>query len=285
MTDNSPLVSVCIPVYNGVDHIRKAVECALGQTYSNLEVLVQDNSSDDGTWKILEDIARSDPRLLPERNAENIGMAPNWNKVLARAKGDFLAFMNCDDYYALDFVESALKALRSSEAEMVSCNHYNVTGGVRKRRKIFLKGGIYKNFPAILLLFNPFPVVFSVFARSLYSRMSAEGKFFNENFNLTCDYELMMRLACSGVPLFYDRVPRAYYCRHGGNLSKQSGKMTRQALLVILSYGEKLSLKCLFALKFTLLRFAARIFRDYLREGVLDRKAALCAIGRLVRGF
>ena len=280
-----PLVSICIPVFNGIKHIRDAVGSAGAQTYPYIEIIVQDNASDDGTWEALSELARKDPRLAIERNAVNIGMAPNWNKALSRARGAYLALLNCDDSYAPDFIESAISSLGKHRADIVSSNHYNVVHGVQKRRKVFLREGLYRDFPAVILLFNPFPVVFSVFSRGFYERMSASGKLFNENFNLTCDYELLVRLACSGEKLFYSAAPKAYYGVHGGNLSRQSRKMTRQALLVLLRHGEALTAKCFIAFKFTLLRFSVRIFLGYWRTGVFDGRALKCSLGRLIYGF
>lgn len=285
MDELKPLVSICIPVYNGIEHIRAAVASASRQTYGNIEILVQDNASTDGTWEALSELVVNDPRLSIQRNSANIGMAPNWNKVLARANGAFLALLNCDDRYAPDFIESCLSALRNNSVGIVSSNHYNVVHGIEKRRKVFLREGVYRDFPAVILLFNPFPVVFSLFSREFYSKMSSSGKLFNETFNLTCDYELLVRIACSGEKLFYNSTPKAYYGVHDSNLSRQSRKMTRQALLVILRYGEILTEKSVLALKFTLLRFMVRVILGYRRTGVFDKRVMKCCLGRLIYGF
>ncbi|MDQ7773554.1 MAG: glycosyltransferase [Elusimicrobiales bacterium] len=283
--ESSELVSICIPVYNGIKYIRNAVESAELQTYKNIEIVVQDNASTDGTWEVLVEMAHNDPRLSIERNPENIGMAPNWNRVLSRAKGSFISVLNCDDSYAADFIESSISLLRKHGSDIVSSNHFNVVQGLKRPRRIFLRTGVYRDFPAVILLLNPFPVVFSVFTRELFARLSSSGKFFNENFNLTCDYELLMRMACSGVRLFYNAVPKAYYGVHDSNLSRQSRKMTRQALLVILRYGGVLQDKCNISLKFTLLRFVARIFLLFFRTNTFDGRALKCSMGRFIYGF
>jgi glycosyltransferase involved in cell wall biosynthesis len=87
--------SVAIPVYNGRDLVSRAVESALAQNISGLEIVVIDNCSTDGTWAVLE--RYRDPRLRRLRNDVNIGLFPNLNRCLQEARGAYLRILCCDD--------------------------------------------------------------------------------------------------------------------------------------------------------------------------------------------
>jgi putative flippase GtrA len=91
-----PLVTIGIPAFRSAVFIEQAVRSALAQTYVNLEVLVIDDASDDGTLDVLSGLG--DPRLRILRNAENLGAVGNWNRVLAEARGEFVKVLHSDDF-------------------------------------------------------------------------------------------------------------------------------------------------------------------------------------------
>ena len=68
-----PLVSIGMPAYNAEQTIGDSVECLLRQTLTDFELIISDNASTDGTWAIVEECARRDPRIVPVRQAQNIG--------------------------------------------------------------------------------------------------------------------------------------------------------------------------------------------------------------------
>jgi glycosyltransferase involved in cell wall biosynthesis len=90
-----PLVSVCIPVYNGAAFIAESVASVLAQTYRNIELIVSDNASSDETLRILERF--DDPRLRIIRQATNIGGIGNWNHCLNIGQGTYRKLLCHDD--------------------------------------------------------------------------------------------------------------------------------------------------------------------------------------------
>jgi len=103
----SPKISICIPVYNEVNKIRRSIESALAQTYNNVEVIVSDNASDDGTYEIVNQYGRD---LVVLNSVLNAGLIANWNKVLAAATGDFVLILGADDYLHEQYVEELMSA-------------------------------------------------------------------------------------------------------------------------------------------------------------------------------
>jgi len=93
-----PKVSVCIDVYNYADFLPKAIESALAQTLSDLEVIVVDDCSTDDSYAVACRYAQQDARVRVQRNPANLGMVKNRNACLKLAQGEFVKFVHADDY-------------------------------------------------------------------------------------------------------------------------------------------------------------------------------------------
>ena len=121
MNDN-PLVSVIIPVYNGQEFIRDAVQSALLQTYPNLEVIVVDDGSTDSTRAIVEALAAADARveLISQANG---GVARARNRGISAARGEFIAPLDADDMWAPEKIQRqvARMAEYGTETGLVYC--------------------------------------------------------------------------------------------------------------------------------------------------------------------
>ena len=106
MIKSNPLISVIMPAYNSERYIKKAVESVLFQTYTNWELLIIDDASSDGTYKILSEI--SDDRIRIFRNETNQGVAYSRNLGAKKASGEWLAFLDSDDMWEFDKLELQL---------------------------------------------------------------------------------------------------------------------------------------------------------------------------------
>ena len=102
--EETPLVSIGLPVYNGERHLRRALDCLLAQDYGHFELLISDNASTDGTRKICEEYAARDPRITLNVNETNIGIIANFQLVLDRARGKYFMWAAHDDMWAKTFV-------------------------------------------------------------------------------------------------------------------------------------------------------------------------------------
>lgn len=95
---SEPLVSVCMPVFNGDRFIEEAVRSVLAQTYRNFELCVFDDASTDRSWDILQGI--QDPRVILHRNDQNLGPEANWNLAILAARGKYIKLFHQDDLLA-----------------------------------------------------------------------------------------------------------------------------------------------------------------------------------------
>ena len=110
MSESLPLVSVCIPTYQGVRFLGEAIDSALAQTYPHLEVVVGDNASTDGTDALL---ARyDDPRLRVLRRPETVDLAHNWRDTTQAARGEYVKLLCADDVLAPDALARQVPVLR-----------------------------------------------------------------------------------------------------------------------------------------------------------------------------
>ena len=114
---NSPLVSVIIPVYNVASYLREALDSVIHQTYSNLEILIIDDGSTDGSGEICEEY-RSDDRVQVIHQ-ENRGLSAARNRGLDLAAGEYIAFLDSDDAWRLDFIEKMLETI--DKADIAVC--------------------------------------------------------------------------------------------------------------------------------------------------------------------
>ena len=103
------LISVCIPVYNGEQTIKKTIESVLRQTYKNIEIIVLDNCSTDKTRDIVSSF--NDSRLKLIVNECNVGMMGNWNRCFDYASGEYMIIMCADDIITPDCIGKKVSAL------------------------------------------------------------------------------------------------------------------------------------------------------------------------------
>jgi len=103
-----PLVSICIPVYNAERYVSEAIESALNQTYPNIEVIVADDGSHDGTLSILREEFKNERILLCKQ--KNKGAAAARNLAFLKSKGDFIKFLDADDIISARTIESQVNA-------------------------------------------------------------------------------------------------------------------------------------------------------------------------------
>ena len=113
------LVSIIIPTYNRKKTIKKAIESCLNQTYENIEVIVVDDGSSDGTESVLKKI--KDTRFKYFVLKQNKGACYARNYGIKKAKGEYISFNDSDDFYRPDKIEKQMNNLNKSKSDMDYC--------------------------------------------------------------------------------------------------------------------------------------------------------------------
>jgi glycosyltransferase involved in cell wall biosynthesis len=113
------VVSILIPVYNRKELLGSCIQSALDQTVANLEVVIVDNASTDGTWEVCQEYASRDRRVRIFRNETNIGPVRNWQRCFAEAKGKYGKILFSDDLMYPAFLEKTLPYMDDPEVGFV----------------------------------------------------------------------------------------------------------------------------------------------------------------------
>ncbi len=113
------VVSILIPVYNREKIIAETIESALGQSYTNIEIIIVDNASSDGTWNVVDTYAQKDNRIKAFRNETNIGPVRNWQRCIDEASGEYGKILWSDDLITPDFLQKCVPYLENDDVGFV----------------------------------------------------------------------------------------------------------------------------------------------------------------------
>lgn len=111
-------VSIIIPVYNNEKFLKKCLDSIIGQKYNQLEIIVVNDGSKDSSRSIIEEYAQKDKRMILI-NQENKGVSCARNEGLKRATGEFLTFVDGDDYIGSDYIEKLVQTAEENQADLV----------------------------------------------------------------------------------------------------------------------------------------------------------------------
>lgn len=132
-------VSIIIPVYNAEKFIGKTIESVLNQTYKNWEMLIFNDKSKDNSLKIIKKYSEKDERIKVVDSKENVGVVAARNKLIEIATGEFIAFLDADDYWKQNKLEKQIKFMRKNNA-LISCTEYTrVTEDEKEINDIIIK--------------------------------------------------------------------------------------------------------------------------------------------------
>ena len=116
---SSPLVTVVIPVFNVDKYIKKCLLSVIGQTYKNLEILCIDDVGTDDSMKKVISFLSQEPRIRVIRHKENLGLGPTRNSGIQEAKGDFIYFLDSDDWIKPYVIERLVQKALMNASDIV----------------------------------------------------------------------------------------------------------------------------------------------------------------------
>ena len=119
------LISVIVPVYNVAQYLEKSIASIQQQTYKNLEIILVDDGATDESGRLCEQIAEQDERVLVYHK-ENEGLSQARNDGLKQAHGDYVIFIDSDDYIHSEMIASLYQQLVKEDADVSSCGVMNV---------------------------------------------------------------------------------------------------------------------------------------------------------------
>jgi glycosyltransferase involved in cell wall biosynthesis len=117
-----PLISVIVPVYNVEKYLERCVQSVMNQTYKRLEIILVDDGANDSSPQICDQLALIDKRIQVIHKP-NGGLSSARNAGVEKATGDFITFIDSDDWIALDTYEYCIKLLDEKKADVVQYNY------------------------------------------------------------------------------------------------------------------------------------------------------------------
>ncbi|NNN20562.1 MAG: glycosyltransferase family 2 protein [Acidimicrobiales bacterium] len=119
-TSNSPLVTLAMPIYNGMPFLPISLEGILSQDYRHIEIILSDNASDDETSQLCQQAASKDNRVTYVRHAQNMGASWNFNFCVNAAKGDLFSWVGSDDHIKSNYVSTCVTFLKDNP-KLIGC--------------------------------------------------------------------------------------------------------------------------------------------------------------------
>ena len=119
------LISIIIPIYNVEKYLHCCINSVIRQTYKNLEIILIDDGSPDNCGKICDEYAKKDNRIKVIHK-ENGGLSSARNAGLDIAKGEYISFVDSDDYVAENFIEKLYKLCKENDADIAECDFYRI---------------------------------------------------------------------------------------------------------------------------------------------------------------
>lgn len=148
-----PLVSIIVPVYNVEYYLKQCLDSVINQTYKDIEIILIDDGSTDNSGKICEEYAKKDARIKFFRQ-KNKGLSAVKNRGIETASGDYIMFIDSDDYADVQLCEKLLDALTEQDSDMAVC-HYSYIGDDGELLSTSDFGG-YRPFPDSVLTGNDY---------------------------------------------------------------------------------------------------------------------------------
>ena len=205
------LISVVMPCFNARAFVEQAVRSALGQDYANVELIVVDDGSADGSREVLARLASEHAGRMTVLQQNNQGPYPARNAGLRHARGTLIAFLDADDYWAPNCLGTLWRALQAAQADLAYCGWQNVGEGGPGKEPYVPPQYEAEDTVALFLKGCPWPIHAALMRRSVLEQVSG----FSTRMFSSMDYDLWLKIIA--VTRKFVRVPEvlAFYRWHG----------------------------------------------------------------------
>ena len=263
-----PLFSVVIPTYNRSIKLKRAIKSVLSQSYDNFEILVMDDGSTDDTASVVASFR--DPRITYKWDPNFGGPAKPRNRGIAIAKGDWICFLDADDWWTADKLQACLDCIHE-KVDLLYHQLEIVTGKPRLYRRKIIKSWQVKSPVSIDLLMKGNAIVNSsvIVRKSLLEKIGGV----DESLEMIAseDYNTWLRIAQITEQFLYLPRKLGFYLQHNQSISQKdmsvSARRAVAEFLPTLSQQQRLKLEA--GLRYTKGRF------NYLTGNYVEAKEDL----------
>lgn len=237
-----PLISVIIPVYKVEQYLDECLISVLNQTYTNLEIIVINDGSPDSSGAICRAYAKKDPRIYYYQQA-NAGLSSARNTGIDKAQGEYLTFIDSDDYVAKDYIEKLYQAAQRHQADIVVAPNYLVENQTMQPIVNHVNQELVLTPKEAILAQNNNKlmdcIVFIVAWNKLYRREVFQTARFKKGIWHE-DEELLYKLYLTVDKVVYTPAVGYYYRIHSQSIMQSGFSLRRLDILAI--YHEKIQI-------------------------------------------
>lgn len=227
---SSPKVSIVMPSYNSAPCIAQAIDSVIRQDFSDWELLIVDDASDDGTPDLVRSRYLHDPRISIHVLSQNQGAAIARNTAIERARGRFIAFLDSDDYWFPEKLESQVPALETSDA-CLAFSQYKIMQGDDETSAVIANAPLNLHY-ADLLRGNPIGCLTAIYDTK------KTGKVFMPLVRRRQDWGLWLRLLRGGQRAIGLQKPLAVLRIRKGSLSANKVRSTMANYRLLRTEGQ-----------------------------------------------
>lgn len=223
----TPLVSIIVPIYNAEKNLERCIESILNQTYREFELLLLDDGSKDSSGAICDAYAAKDERIRVIHK-ENSGVSDTRNQGIALARGEYLQFLDSDDWITSDATALFVRAAMESQCDMVIADFYRVIGErVAQKGAIEEEGLMDRRTYAENMMQNPADFYYGVLWNKFYKRSIIEKYRLKMDSEVSWCEDFMFNLEyIRHIQNVYAlNVPVYYYVKTKGSLVSQGANM------------------------------------------------------------
>lgn len=224
MSSESDLISVIMPCFNQEAFIEDAVASVFNQTYSNVFLIVVDDGSTDSSWTILSRLEKKHKGQLLILQQENEGPYPARNWALKHAKGEFIAFLDGDDFWDQHFLRKMYDTLVLKGADLVYCGWQNIGEGAPDGHPYIPPEYDPVSLVEEALRSCPWPIHAALTKKNVVD----EVKGFSERYFSSMDYDFWLRIITVTQKIVLHPEVLSYYRWH--NRGQISSVKWKQAL-------------------------------------------------------
>jgi len=239
----SPCVTIIVPIYNAQATLRRCVESVLSQEFTDFELILADDGSGDGSAALCDQFAQADGRVRV-LHKPNTGVSDTRNQAMAQARGEYLQFLDADDWITPNATKLLVRAARQHQCDLVVSDFYRVVG-----ERLSPKGDIDEEGPfsreeyAAHMMENPADFYYGVLWNKLYRRdIIAEHRLRMDPAISWCeDFLFNLEYIRHAQRFFALKVPIYYYVKTKGSLATQGmsiSKTVRTKLMLFEYYNQ-----------------------------------------------
>ena len=222
-------VSIIVPIYNAQKTLERCIESILNQDFSDFELLLIDDGSKDDSGKICDVYAKKDHRVRVIHK-ENSGVSASRNLALQEAKGEYLQFLDADDWITPNATRLLVESLEQNHCDMVIADFYRVIKErLSHKGSIDEDGVLSREEFANFMMENPADFYYGVLWNKLYKKSIIEKQQLCMNPKISWCEDFMFNLEyirhCENI--FVLQVPIYYYVKTKGSLVSQSMSLTK----------------------------------------------------------